>query len=114
MSEDNITIELKEEDLEKVTGGGNVIDCDWGGEVKYTLELGHAYARNNALNYVYVPIDHVKSPDTDFKPGVRGFTNFHIFSCRYYEFDQYIDTHDVSFGQNDTITEVTGNIISIN
>lgn len=101
MSEEKRFFELDDDSLEEVTGGGDLVDCDWGGEVKYTLELGHAYARNNALNYVYVPIAHVSGP--------KSGNSFHVFTCNYYEFGSKKDTHDVSFGKNDIITEVFGN-----
>lgn len=105
MPEEKKKVELSNEDLDQVTGGGDVIDCKWGDNVSYQIELDCAYVRNNAVNYIYVPIAKVSDPVANSGWGGGG-NSFYVFSCRYYEYGNYVDTHEVGFGKNDTITKV--------
>lgn len=107
MLEENKAIELNDEELSNVSGGGDICDCSWNGTIKYKLEIGCAYVRNGASNYVYVPLEKISSPTPQY--GWGGGNSFYVFSCKYYEFGNYVDIHNVSFGENDIITKVTGN-----
>ena len=104
-------MELTDDSLDKATSGKDEEEwngnCDWNGVTKYKIELNHAYVRNNVSFCVYVPLAHVSGP-TGVVEWVGG-KSFHVFSCKHYEYGTYQNTHDVSFGENDIITEVTDN-----